>query len=128
VVDLDGLPVPRITYSNHAWELAAHEFYGPKILELIGKSGAKWGAIGPLDAISTSAHVMGTLRFGKDPTTSVCDPTGRFHDVGNLWGGDGCLFPTSSGYNPTLTIVALAIYVAGNLASPGSPERALPPP
>jgi choline dehydrogenase-like flavoprotein len=68
---------------------------------------------------------MGTLRMGPDPTTSVCDPTGRFHDIGNLYASDGALFPTASGYNPTLTIVALSTWVAGNLVSPGSPEKVL---
>ena len=127
VVDLDGLPVARITYANHAWELAAHDFYGPKILDLIQASGAKWGAIGPLDSIPASDHIMGTLRFGADPKTSVCDPGGKLHDVGNLWAADGCLFPTSSGYNPTHTLVTLATWVAGGMAFPGSPQRTLPP-
>jgi choline dehydrogenase-like flavoprotein len=68
---------------------------------------------------------MGTLRFGADPKTSVCDPTGQLHDVGNLYAADGALFPTSSGFNPTLTITALAMYVAGNMVSPGSPLKAL---
>jgi choline dehydrogenase-like flavoprotein len=55
----------------------------------------------------------------------VCDPTGRFHDVGNLYAADGSLFPTSSGFNPTMTIMALAMRVAAGMAYPGAPERAL---
>ena len=35
---------------------------------------------------------MGTLRFGNDPTTSVCDANGRLHDVGNLYAADGALY------------------------------------
>ena len=31
---------------------------------------------------------MGTLRMGPDSKTSVCDPTGRFHDIGNLYAAD----------------------------------------
>jgi choline dehydrogenase-like flavoprotein len=68
---------------------------------------------------------MGTLRFGKDPTTSVCDPSGRFHDVGNLFVADGSLFPTASGFNPTLTLASLAVYVGANMVSPGAPLRAI---
>ena len=74
-----------------------------------------------------SPHVMGTLRFGTDPTTSVCDPTGRFHDVGNLYASDGALFPTSSGYNPTMTIVALALRVAAAIVNPTSPASVITP-
>ena len=68
---------------------------------------------------------MGTLRFGTDPALSVCDEIGQFHDVGNLYAADGALFPTSSGYNPTLTIVAVATRIAGQMVSPGSPENVI---
>jgi paromamine 6'-oxidase/6'''-hydroxyneomycin C oxidase/2'-deamino-2'-hydroxyparomamine 6'-oxidase len=51
--------------------------------------------------------------MGRDPASSVTDRDGRFHDLANLWVSDGSLFPTSSGYNPTLTIQALALRVAG---------------
>jgi choline dehydrogenase-like flavoprotein len=69
---------------------------------------------------------MGTLRFGDDPRTSVCDRNGKFHDLGNLFAADGSLFPTSSGWNPTLTIVALALRVAAAIVSPQNPEAAIP--
>jgi choline dehydrogenase-like flavoprotein len=125
VRDLDGLPVPRVTYKNHAFELSARDFYAPKLLEILGAAGARYGALAPPDEIPTTAHIMGTLRFGADPKTSVCDATGRLHDVGNLSVADGALFPTSSGFNPTLTIVAVAMRVAGEMLFPGSPEKAL---
>ncbi|MBX3186825.1 MAG: GMC family oxidoreductase [Labilithrix sp.] len=125
VKDLDGLPVARVTYENHAFELGARDFYSPKLMDLLAASGARYGFIAPMDEISTSAHVMGTLRFGRDPRTSVCDAAGRFHGVDNLYASDGALFPTSSGYNPTHTIVALATRIAGEMVFPGSPERVL---
>jgi gluconate 2-dehydrogenase alpha chain len=123
--DLDGLPVARCTYQNHDFELSARKFYTPKLIDLLGASGARWASVVPADDIPGSAHIMGTLRMGADPKTSVCDPTGRFHDIGNLYAADGALFPTSSGFNPTMTIIALACRVAGGMLFPGSPERAL---
>jgi choline dehydrogenase-like flavoprotein len=51
-------------------------------------------------------------------------PNGRFHDVGNLYATDGGGFPTSSGYNPTHTIISNACRIAGEML-PGSPERAI---
>jgi gluconate 2-dehydrogenase alpha chain len=125
VRDLDGLPVARITYANHAFETSARTFYGPKMLDLLQACGAGWVLVAPADGIAASKHVMGTLRFGADAKTSVCDPNGRFHGVGNLYAADGSLFPTSSGYNPILTIATLASWVAGQMLFPGSPERAL---
>lgn len=125
VVDLDGLPVARITYQNHAFELSARDHYAPKLIELLGASGAHYATVAPIDDISGSQHIMGTLRMGNDSATSVCDAAGRFHDVGNLYGGDGALFPTSSGFNPTLTLIALAARVGAGMVFPGSPETAL---
>jgi choline dehydrogenase-like flavoprotein len=124
-VDLDGLPVPRCTYSNHAFEVQNGQFYEPKLLDILMMSGAKYAAIAPRDDLPASQHIMGTLRFGSDAKTSVCDPNGKFWDVGNLWTSDGSLFPTSSGYNPTMTIVALALRVAAAIVNPASPASVI---
>jgi gluconate 2-dehydrogenase alpha chain len=126
VRDLDGLPAPRITYSNHAWELGTRQFYAPKLKELLTTAGARFAFIAPPDTISTSRHVFGTLRFGTDPKTSVCDKDGKFHDLANLYGAGSSLFPTSSGYNPFLTIVSLATRVGAAMVNPQSPQSAIP--
>jgi len=125
VRDVYGLPVPRITYTNHAFELSAREFYAPKLIDLLGAAGAQFAFIAPPDTPSQSRHIMGTLRMGTDPRASVCDASGKFHDMENLYCADGALFPTSSGYNPTLTIQALALRVAAAIVAADAPERAL---
>ena len=63
--------------------------------------------------------------MGTDPNESVCDVNGRLHDVENLHCVDGGVFPTGSGYNPTPTIIAVALRTAASLVYPGQPERAL---
>jgi choline dehydrogenase-like flavoprotein len=55
-----------------------------------------------------AAHQMGTCRMGTDPQTSVAGPWGELHDTLGVWIGDGSAFPTSSGTNPMITIMALA--------------------
>jgi choline dehydrogenase-like flavoprotein len=55
-----------------------------------------------------SAHQMGTCRMGADPQTSVAGPWGELHDTPGVWIGDGSAFPTSSGTNPMVSIMALA--------------------
>jgi len=59
--------------------------------------------------------------------TTVCQPDGRFHDIGNLYAADGSLFPTSTGCNPTLTIMALATRIGAQMLFPGNPGQALQP-
>lgn len=125
VCDVYGLPVPRVTYKNHAFELGAREFYEPKLIGVLQAAGAQFAFIVPRDTPSQSRHIMGTLRMGHDARASVCDAFGKFHDLENLYCADGALFVTSSGYNPTLTIHALALRVAANIVSPGLAERAL---
>jgi choline dehydrogenase-like flavoprotein len=55
-----------------------------------------------------AAHQMGTCRMGADPQTSVANPYGELHDTPGVWIGDASAFPTSSGTNPMITIMALA--------------------
>ncbi len=126
-VDLDGLPVPRCTYKSHPFEVANGQFYEPKLLDIMMKSGARYAAITPRDDVPSSQHIMGTLRFGNDPKTSVCDKNGKFHDIGNLFASDGALFPTSSGYNPTMTIATLALRVGAAMVNPASPASVIKP-
>ena len=59
-----------------------------------------------------SSHLHGTCRMGDDPARSVVNRWCRSHDVPNLWMVDASVFPTSGGYNPTLTILANAYRVA----------------
>jgi choline dehydrogenase-like flavoprotein len=63
-----------------------------------------------------AAHQMGTCRMGADPQTSVASPTGELHDTPGVWIGDASAFPTASGTNPMITIMALAHRTAENLA------------
>ncbi len=125
VHDVFGLPAGRVTYAPSGYEKDARTFYSPKLVDIHKAAGAHYGFIAPADSPSQSRHVMGTLRMGTDPSSSVCDGFGKFHDVDNLYSMDGGVFVTSSGYNPTLTIITLALRAAANIVSPGSPERVL---
>jgi choline dehydrogenase-like flavoprotein len=50
--------------------------------------------------------------MGRDPASSVTDPSGRVHGHDNLFVADGSLHVTNGGYNPALTILALAFRTA----------------
>jgi choline dehydrogenase-like flavoprotein len=121
--DVHGSPVARITYRSHPYELSARRFYRPYLEEIVRAAGVppEKVFVAPLMPPPRTHHVLGTLRMGSDPATSVVDPRGRFWDVDNLYAADGSVFPTSSGYNPTLTIIAVALRIAHAMAgtSPG---------
>jgi choline dehydrogenase-like flavoprotein len=60
---------------------------------------------------------MGSCRMGVDPDTSVAGPWGELHDVKGVWIGDASAFPTASGVNPMITIMALAHRTAEAIAA-----------
>jgi choline dehydrogenase-like flavoprotein len=137
VKDVWGFPAGRVTYSPHRHEAACSAYVAPQLEAILEEAGAEWtivttsppldggggGALGPAPA---SRHVMGTCRMGDDASTSVVDGWSRFHDVENMICADSSVFPTSTGYGPTLTLVALAIRACRALAGE-TPLRSTPP-
>lgn len=57
--------------------------------------------------IGTTHHEAGTLWMGA-PGQSVTDPTGKFHDVDNVYVAGPALFPVIGSANPSLTATTLA--------------------
>ncbi len=127
IKDFRFVPVPRITYSSHRFELAASKYYAPKLAAVCTASP---GINQPLQALANSLagsalgnevgpsgteHIMGTARMGDHAETSVVNAFGRLHELDNLYIGDGSVFPSSGGGNPTLTIMALSLRMARNL-------------
>jgi choline dehydrogenase-like flavoprotein len=59
-----------------------------------------------------TAHQMGTCRLGKDRRTAVADPRGAVYGTPGLFVADASTFPSASGVNPMISIMALAYRVA----------------
>ncbi len=57
-------------------------------------------------------HQMASCAMGADRARSVVGETGESHDVRGLYVADASAFPTSSGVNPMITIMAIADHVA----------------
>ncbi len=126
--DFHGFPVPRITHSSHQFELAASAYYSPKLAAICQAApGSISSAVGVIPLVpgapasdiegpNSTAHIMGTARMGTDPHSSVCDQFGRVHEVENLFLADGSVFASSGGFNPTVTIMALAMRAADHIA------------
>jgi len=64
-----------------------------------------------------SYHQMGSCRIGTDPATSSVGPDHQTHELAGLYVADASLFPTASGVNPMLSVMALAHRAARLLAA-----------
>ena len=58
--------------------------------------------------LSGGQHQAGTCRMGHDPQTSVVDEWCKVHGHDNLFVADSSPHVTNGGFNPVLTIMALA--------------------
>ncbi len=142
VTDVWGFPAGRVTYEPHRHEIACVALLGAEAGALMREAGAERtfsvtspplagepGEQVPGFMTPLSRHIMGTARMGTDPAASVFDASQRLHDVDNVLCTDSSVFPTSTGYGPTLTIVALAIRAARAVAGlePLQSTRTPPP-
>jgi choline dehydrogenase-like flavoprotein len=115
-----GLPVARLSGTTHMETVRTASFILGKAEEWLRASGAKsiWSKP-PRQRLSAGQHQAGTCRMGSDPTQSVTDSFGRVWGHENLFISDGSLHPTNGGFNPVLTIMALAFrnaeHVAGSI-------------
>jgi choline dehydrogenase-like flavoprotein len=123
-VDLDptlkdawGLPVSRLTFTEHENDGKLQRWFQQQARQLADAS----GAVQVLDLFAGPStggpHLLGTCRMGADPKTSVVDADHRAHDVRNLFIVDGSSFVTSGRGQPTMTIQALAFRAADRIAA-----------
>jgi gluconate 2-dehydrogenase alpha chain len=120
-IDLDpnirdawGLPAPRMTYDwRRPNELARVKFMQEKMEEIGRAMGAPHVWRAPVAPGAPGAHHEGGTRMGNDPKDSVVNKYSQSWDHSNLFLMGSSTFPTmGTGFNPTLTIQALAYMTA----------------
>ena len=119
VCDKYGVPVAHLSGSTHEETVRTSAFMWERCVEWLKASGAVtvWGEAPSGAWLSGGQHQAGTCRMGNSPSQSVTDRWGRVHDQANLYILDSSLHVTNGGYNPVLTIMALAFRGAEKVVS-----------
>ena len=117
VRDMFGLPAPRLTYDwRRPDEQKRIAHMSQKVQEIGRAMGASKVWLGGLSPGSPGAHHQGGARMGSNPGESVVNKYGQTWDIPNLFVVGSATHPTMSGFNPTLTIQALAYMTADAIA------------
>jgi choline dehydrogenase-like flavoprotein len=113
VKDYWGIPVARISGHRHPHDIEIARFLASKAEAWLKEAGAiqTWLRI-PWTSVSGGQHQAGTCRMGSDPKTSVVNRYCQVHDIDNLFVVDGSVHVTNGGFNPVLTIMAVAYWAS----------------
>lgn len=117
LVGKDGAITLRYTENN----LEGHRRLTEELKDLLDHSGCERHLVpqrvylGKKISIAGTAHQCGTVRFGRDPKSSVLDVHCKAHELDNLYVVDSSFFVSSSAVNPSLTIMANALRVGEHL-------------
>lgn len=117
VRDYWGIPVARLSGVDHPHNVELCKFASDKAELWLKEAGAiqvvrrqktqQW--------LSAGQHQAGTCRMGNDPQTSVVDKHCKLHDVDNVFVVDASVHVTNGGFNPVLTIMAVAYYASDHI-------------
>jgi choline dehydrogenase-like flavoprotein len=123
-VDRDGMRRVDVAWRLCEADTAAAQRAYQLLRDTLGASGACRVDYDPqlLDgairsSVPLGGHHIGTTRMGSSPRTGVVDVNCSVFELPNLYVASSAVFCTSGHANPTLTIVALAIRLAGHLKS-----------
>ncbi len=115
--DAWGIPTVRLSGHRHPHDLQVGEFLASKCEMWLKEAGASktWKTVANA-GLSGGQHQAGTCRMGDDPKTSVVDRYCRIHDSDNVYVVDGSVHVNNGGFNPSLTIQAIAYWAAAKMA------------
>jgi choline dehydrogenase-like flavoprotein len=117
VRDKWGLPVVRISGNVHPHTFDIGEVQAHRAEAWLKEAGAISTSLmaGKPELVSAGQHQAGTCRMGDDPKGSVVNKYCQVHDVDNVFVIDSSVHVTNGGFNPALTIMAVAFYASNAL-------------
>jgi choline dehydrogenase-like flavoprotein len=115
--DQYGIPVVRISGNVHPHTFEIGEKQAQRAEAWLKEAGAIATELsgGRPEVVQAGQHQAGTCRMGNDPRSSVVDRTCRVHDVDNVFVIDSSVHVNNGGFNPALTIMAIAYYASDAL-------------
>jgi choline dehydrogenase-like flavoprotein len=117
VEDQWGLPVARLSGNSHPHTFEIGEVQARRAEAWLKEAGAVETSLmaGRPEIVSSGQHQAGTCRMGDDPHGSVVNRNCQVHDVDNVFVIDGSVHVTNGGFNPVLTIMAIAYFASDAL-------------
>lgn len=112
VKDPWGVPVARVFYQHHDYDLQISKYCLDRVVSIMTDSGGELRKYEPQQKPNEGyGHNHGSLRAGRDPGESVLDAECQSHTVKGLYVLDSAFMPTAGASNPTLTQIANAYRV-----------------
>jgi choline dehydrogenase-like flavoprotein len=117
VTDKWGMPVARISGNVHPHTFEIGLRQAQRAEAWLKEAGAMSTIVnaGKPTIVSGGQHQAGTCRMGNDPQGSVVNRDCQVHDADNVFVIDGSVHVTNGGFNPALTIMAIAYMASETL-------------
>ncbi|MGA9061194.1 MAG: GMC family oxidoreductase [Terracidiphilus sp.] len=117
VKDKWGMLVARISGNVHPHTFEVGEVQAQRAEAWLKEAGAAstLRIAGRPAVVSSGQHQAGTCRMGNDPKASVVDRDCRIHDMQNVFVIDSSVHVNNGGFNPALTIMAIAYMASAAL-------------
>jgi choline dehydrogenase-like flavoprotein len=117
VRDKGGMPVARISGNVHPHTFDIGLVQAKRAEAWLKEAGAVSTIVnaGRPTIVSAGQHQAGTCRMGNDPKGSVVNRDCQVHNVDNVFVIDGSVHVTNGGFNPALTLTAIAYMASGTL-------------
>ena len=117
VKDKWGLPVARFSGNVQPETFEIGEVQASRAEAWLKEAGAIHTSLmaGKPHSVSAGQHQAGTCRMGVDPHASVVNRNCQLHDVDNVFVIDSSVHVTNGGFNPALTIMAIAYFASQSL-------------
>ncbi|MDR6352756.1 MULTISPECIES: GMC family oxidoreductase [Pantoea] len=116
--DRHGQPLIRTTFDWNQNDVRMAKFVTDRAIDIMKETGGQHIVVDNQAEKSWnpyqqhSSHTIGGAVMGSDPSTSALNPYLQSWDAHNLFVVGASAFPNNGGYNPTITIGALAVRAA----------------